>query len=367
MASRRLGVGHGTIASLFVASLLLGSGCSSDSNVSFDDGKGPGGGGDGATAGTAQASSGKGSGAAAGSSTQGGSASGGKQNSAGTDTGGGQTAGTDAGGTDAGGTNGAGTNGGGTDSGGTDAGGTDAGGTTSGGTDTGGTDSGGTSSAGNSGAGGGAGIGGTGGGAGGSAGTAGTGGSAGMSGSGGSSNCTPKTEVCDGADNNCDGLVDPLGTCPDGCTGATYGGHTYYFCGLVDSAGTALNKCTAQNMVLISIETAPENTFVAGKIKGSTWLGGSDEAKEGEWRWITGNDLFWDHGTIDGKYSNWLGQPQQPNDNGPNNSHENCLTITPTGAVVTAGSGKWNDINCGLTGSRWACESTGPAIGAGGP
>src|SRR5882724_5665634 len=361
MAFRRLNIGHGALASLFVASLLVGSGCSGDSNTSFTDvaGNGPSSG-DAANGGTDQATSGKGSGAeqsggasAAGSGTHAGSANGGAQSSGGTDNGG-----TDGGGTDSGGTN----NKAGTSSGGNGMAGTAGAAGTAGSAGAGGS----AGTAGSAGAGGAAGSAGAGGSAGGN------GGSAGMSGGGNGGTgggCGSKPEVCDGIDNNCDNVADPPGTCPDGCTGALFGGHTYYLCGTVDNEAIAAAKCTNAGMVMISIETKAENDFVAGKVKGSTWLGASDEANEGEWLWLSSNDKFWTGGLkggpVDGKYANWLAL--QPNDNGASNTHENCMVITPAGAVGSVTGGKWNDLNCGLKDSRWACESTGPAITPGGP
>jgi hypothetical protein len=100
---------------------------------------------------------------------------------------------------------------------------------------------------------------------------------------------------------------------------------------------------------------------VIGKQKGQSWLGGTDELKEGEWRWATTAQVFWNggprvdfggnDGRVDGVYSNFIvGQPNNSNDDG---FPENCLAINANG---------WNDLYCDLSGVRAACEGTGPVI-----
>jgi len=167
----------------------------------------------------------------------------------------------------------------------------------------------------------------------GSAGTAGNGGSAGTGGGGGNSDCVL----------------------------ATFGGHSYYFCGAVDSAPAAYAKCQGLGMKMVEIETLAEHTFVIGKQKGQSWLGGTDELKESEWRWASTTQVFWDggprvdfgdnDGRVVGVYSNFIvGQPNNSNDDG---FPENCLAINANG---------WNDLYCSLSGVRAACEGTGPVI-----
>jgi hypothetical protein len=134
----------------------------------------------------------------------------------------------------------------------------------------------------------------------------------------------------------------------DECTAASFGQHTYYFCGLVDSAPLAAAKCQSLGMSMLSIESELENAFVLGKQKGSSWLGGTDELSEGHWIWASSGVMFWDEGqAIPNVYENF--QPQQPNDNGADGAHENCLVLTADG---------WNDVLCSLDGFRAACEST---------
>ena len=329
----RLGVGQGALAWMLAGSLLLANACSGDSDVTFapppdtnggNAGSGGnsklnnthGGGSGASTAGGSNASSG---------SAHGGSAQGGNDN-AGSDTGGNATAGNaTAGNATAGsGTAGSGTSGRG--NAGSSAGGMAGMGGVAG---TAGSASGAGGKAGNGGA---AGNGGTTAGNGGTAGTtAGNGGMAGMSGSGGG------------------GSGD--------CVAASFGGHSYYFCGVVDSATAAFSKCQGLGMAMISVETMAENTFALGKQKGSSWLGGTDQLEEGEWRWASTGTLFWEggpkgteiDGTIDGMYNDFL--VDQPNDNGADETHENCLGISASG---------WNDLACTLGTLRAACESTGP-------
>ncbi|MFK7836307.1 MAG: VCBS domain-containing protein [Sulfitobacter sp.] len=75
---------------------------------------------------------------------------------------------------------------------------------------------------------------------------------------------------------------------------------------------------TAEGGRLASIRSQAENDFVGDLLVNTdvdAWIGASDSAVEGEWRWVTdGNDLFW-QGDVDGSaqngaYTNWFaGQP----------------------------------------------------------
>ena len=313
MALRRLDVGQGALAWLFAGSLVMASACSSDSSVDFDPP--PSGGGDASSGGTKPSSSGSGTGATqsgGGSNGTAGEDDGGTGNSAGTSA----TAGKNSGGQAQGGK----ANGG---SGGTTSNGGKAG-NASGGSNAG---SGGGGKAGNGGSAGASGNAGSGG----SAGTAGSGGSAGTGGGG------------------------------NDCVAATFGGHAYSFCGVVDSAPAAYTKCQSLGMKMVELETLAEHNFVIGKQKGQSWLGGTDELKEGEWRWATTTQVFWDggprvdfggkDGRVEGVYSNFIvGQPNNMNVDG---FPENCLAINANG---------WNDLYCNLGGVRAACEGSGPVI-----
>jgi hypothetical protein len=308
-------LGQGASLGLVAVSVLLANACAGDSSVDFDpvvnpqDGGNSGGDADSDRAGNA-AKAGTSSG---GSGTQAGSGHSGSATTAGT---GGADGGNDAGGTDSGGNSGN-PNGGKGGKGGTDAGGNAGGG--KGGTDAGGTagGKGGTDAAGAGGKGGAAG-----GGAGGAAG-----------GKGGSG----------GADSG-------------GCTSGVFGESAYYFCGVVDSAALAVQKCESLGMKLVTIQSAEENAYVAGKIKSTAWLGGSDALKEGDWYWLDETLFTEDAKPLDGVYSNWA--EGQPNNNGASGASENCVVILPAGVAVT--SAQWNDLACSLTGMRAACEGPPP-------
>ncbi|MCY7285028.1 MAG: DUF4347 domain-containing protein, partial [Cyanobacteria bacterium CAN_BIN43] len=89
---------------------------------------------------------------------------------------------------------------------------------------------------------------------------------------------------------------------------------------------------------LTTITSASEQAFVAGKLQGEGWMGGSDSAVEGAWRWVTGPEAgqqFWSGlsfgGPVGGRYSNWA--TGEPNDS-PSEDHAHFL-----------GNGQWNDYN----------------------
>jgi len=126
-------------------------------------------------------------------------------------------------------------------------------------------------------------------------------------------------------------------------------GHYYEF---VSSAGvTWTNARTAaaarsyygMQGYLVTVTSALENSFVSGKLAGQGWMGASDAASEGVWRWVTGPEgleasgagrQFWqglsNGSVVNGQYRNWSGGE-------PNNccSGENYAHFLSNGA--------WND------------------------
>lgn len=96
---------------------------------------------------------------------------------------------------------------------------------------------------------------------------------------------------------------------------------------------------------LTTITSQEENDFVAARLANAGWMGASDSASEGAWKWVTGpeNGLqFWSGAaagsTVSGRYANW--NTGEPNDSGAN---EDC------GQFLAGGSGKWNDLPCSGT------------------
>ncbi len=91
---------------------------------------------------------------------------------------------------------------------------------------------------------------------------------------------------------------------------------------------------------LANITSAAENEGVLIELSGNTWIGASDEAAEGEWKWMDGpeaGETFWsgdETGTaVDGKYNNWgFGEPN-------NSGGENYAHLGGSGPTL----GEWND------------------------
>jgi len=89
---------------------------------------------------------------------------------------------------------------------------------------------------------------------------------------------------------------------------------------------------------LATIRGAAANDFVAVFMPAEAWLGGSDATVEGNWRWVTDNETFW-NGTgtngvaVGGAFENW--NNDEPNGGGPSD----CMRLV-------AGLGTWADLQC---------------------
>lgn len=141
-------------------------------------------------------------------------------------------------------------------------------------------------------------------------------------------------------------------------------GHLYKF---ISGEINALNARTdATNLTayeasgyLATITSQEENDFVAARLEGDGWIGGSDEESEGVWKWVTGPEagtIFWNGASGGsspiGQYANWsIGEP---NDWSNGNPGEDCIQFYIS-------STKWNDLNCtGNTLSGFVAEFGAP-------
>ena len=113
-----------------------------------------------------------------------------------------------------------------------------------------------------------------------------------------------------------------------------------------DDAATAAGASTYQGLTgyLATITSAEENQYIATRLTGgAAWIGSSDVANEGDWKWMGGPENgvhFWtgDGNTganEPGQYSNW--NPGEPNDS----SGEDCGEM-----YAGDSSGMWNDLPC---------------------
>lgn len=91
---------------------------------------------------------------------------------------------------------------------------------------------------------------------------------------------------------------------------------------------------------LVTIGDAEENAYVDSILNYATWIGATDSASEGDWRWVDGT-AFWsgavDGGPVDGRYSNW--NTDEPNDYF---GQEDCAEYVPF-------NDDWNDFSCSQT------------------
>ena len=135
-------------------------------------------------------------------------------------------------------------------------------------------------------------------------------------------------------------------------------GHYYEFISLVDVLWTEA-KALAENLTyyglqgyLATITSEGENQIAAVQTNDVGWIGASDLAVEGDWRWVTGPEglenggngvPFWSGNgisaggsAVNGQYSNW-NNPNEPNNAGQ--EHYAHVTSPNVGEI-----GSWNDL-----------------------
>lgn len=123
------------------------------------------------------------------------------------------------------------------------------------------------------------------------------------------------------------------------CAVATYNGHEYWFCRQLRNWSAARTRCQSEpGMDLARIDSAAENAFVFSNTPIDAWIGASDTASEGAWRWSNNGDQFWSGGAfgsaVGGRYANWKwGQPD-------NWFNQDCA------AMELLGAGQWADRAC---------------------
>jgi hypothetical protein len=164
---------------------------------------------------------------------------------------------------------------------------------------------------------------------------------------------------CDGnAANGCERDTATLGPClPDtNCTKHVYGGRDYFYCTNTVTWAIARTRCQTQLQGgdLVRINDVNENTFVHNTIGVTVWMGATDSAVEGAWRWTDDGAQFWQGAaagsTVGGLYARWASG--EPNDSG---GTQECGQFYKN---TSATSGFWDDDVCTAT-KAFMCEVRG--------
>jgi hypothetical protein len=136
------------------------------------------------------------------------------------------------------------------------------------------------------------------------------------------------------------------------CSCTAFGGRSYRVCARPLAFADAASACQDAGLTLARIDSAAENaqlhavmTSALGSGVLFAFLGASDAASEGRWRWLDGDEEFWigDEGgsAVGGLYAQW-------DDNKPfGNSTRNCAGMLATG--------DWEDRSCTAE-NAYLCE-----------
>lgn len=136
-------------------------------------------------------------------------------------------------------------------------------------------------------------------------------------------------EACDGADNDCSGLVDDGAACP--CPTVDSEGTTFHLCNLPMPWQDAAAFCTGQGLSLARIDSEAQSLQLhreaTKRSKERWWIGLSDRAAEGSFGWHDGAPVTFAH---------W--SRKEPDNEGCN---QDCA------ALEADAGGKWHDTHCG--------------------
>jgi hypothetical protein len=117
-----------------------------------------------------------------------------------------------------------------------------------------------------------------------------------------------------------------------------YGGHRYYISRETMTWQAAKEKCDRMGGHLVTLTSIGESRAIVKalnrrSVRKEVWIGLADEAREGNWIWVTGEKL---------SYSDWFSG--EPNDN--LNLEDWALLTRQRGDVPEDGDGyRWNDVN----------------------
>ncbi len=136
-------------------------------------------------------------------------------------------------------------------------------------------------------------------------------------------------EACDGADDDCDGVIDQGAGCPG--EAAWYDDHAYFFVVTAAAWPDAQAACAAWGYHLLDLRDAAESAWAWSTADAADpdhrwWLGANDRAAEGTFVW---------EGASPSTYTDW--RTGEPNDYGGN---EDCAAFADDGA------GQWVDRDC---------------------
>jgi hypothetical protein len=165
----------------------------------------------------------------------------------------------------------------------------------------------------------------------------------------GSTNAAPDASASSDASSSDAGFSTCGGADP--CSCATFNAHPYRLCSAFLNFATAEADCEAHGMKLARIDDAQEDAFLdqafSDVFSGLTFafIGASDQAQEGTWRWLEGDVAFWngDSGgsALAGLYTHWdVNKPF-------GNTTRNCA------GLLTNGS--WEDRSCTAQ-NAYICE-----------
>ncbi|KAL7385774.1 hypothetical protein ABVT39_028282 [Epinephelus coioides] len=119
----------------------------------------------------------------------------------------------------------------------------------------------------------------------------------------------------------------------------------YFLSNKSHSWDEARKDCKERGADLVVIDSAKEQLFLSNFTEKGThaWIGLTDKAKEGTWKWIDGAPLSL-------KY--W--RKKQPDNGGgyANLGEEDCAHVIISGENNRE---NWNDLSC-FTSQRWICE-----------